>query len=38
MEIVRTIAMLLAAVGALNWGLVRLFKFNLVVGVEVRRG
>lgn len=30
MEIVQTIAIVLAAVGALNWGLVGLFKFDLV--------
>ncbi len=30
MEIVQIIAIVLAAVGALNWGLVGLFKFDLV--------
>ena len=30
MEMVQTIAIVLAAVGALNWGLVGLFKFDLV--------
>ena len=30
MEIVQIIAIALAAVGALNWGLVGLFKFDLV--------
>ena len=30
MEMVQTIAIILAAVGALNWGLVGLFKFDLV--------
>lgn len=30
MEIVQIIAVILAAVGALNWGLVGLFKFDLV--------
>ena len=30
MEIVQVIAIVLAAVGALNWGLVALFKFDLV--------
>ncbi len=30
MEIVQLIAIVLAAVGALNWGLVALFKFDLV--------
>ena len=30
MEIVQTIAIVLAAVGALNWGLVGLFNFDLV--------
>ena len=30
MEIVHTIAIVLAAGGALNWGLVGLFKFDLV--------
>lgn len=30
MEIVQIIAIVLAAVGAVNWGLVGLFKFDLV--------
>ena len=30
MEVVQVIAIVLAAVGALNWGLVALFKFDLV--------
>ncbi len=30
MEMVQTTAIILAAVGALNWGLVGLFKFDLV--------
>lgn len=30
MEIAQIIAIVLAAVGALNWGLVGLFKFDLV--------
>ena len=30
MEIVQVIAIVLAAVGALNWGLVGLFKWDLV--------
>ncbi len=30
MEMVQTLAIILAAVGALNWGLVGLFKFDLV--------
>ena len=30
MEIVQIIAIVLAVVGALNWGLVGLFKFDLV--------
>ena len=30
MEIVQIIGIILAAVGALNWGLVGLFKFDLV--------
>ena len=30
MEIVQIIAIVLAAVGALNWGLVGLFRFDLV--------
>ena len=30
MEMIQTIAIVLAAVGALNWGLVGLFKFDLV--------
>ena len=33
MEIVQMIAVVLAAVGALNWGLVALFKFDLVAFV-----
>ena len=33
MEIVQTVAIVLAAVGALNWGLVGLFKFDLVAFV-----
>jgi uncharacterized membrane protein YuzA (DUF378 family) len=30
MSVVQNIAIILAAVGALNWGLVGLFKFDLV--------
>lgn len=30
MEVVQIIAIVLAAVGALNWGLVALFRFDLV--------
>ena len=30
MEIIQIIAIVLAAVGAVNWGLVGLFKFDLV--------
>lgn len=30
MEIVQIVAIVLAAIGALNWGLVGLFKFDLV--------
>lgn len=30
MEIIQVIAIVLAAVGALNWGLVGLFKWDLV--------
>ena len=30
MEIIQLIALILAVVGALNWGLVGLFKFDLV--------
>lgn len=30
MEIVQIVALVLAVVGALNWGLVGLFKFDLV--------
>ncbi len=30
MEIIQIIAVVLAAVGALNWGLVGLFRFDLV--------
>ena len=33
MEVVQIIAIILAAVGALNWGLVGLFKFDLVAFV-----
>ena len=33
MEIVQLIAIVLSAVGALNWGLVALFKFDLVAFV-----
>ena len=33
MEMVQIIAIVLAAVGALNWGLVGLFKFDLVAFV-----
>ena len=30
MEIIQIVALVLAAVGALNWGLVGLFRFDLV--------
>ena len=30
MEIIQIVAVILAAVGALNWGLVGLFRFDLV--------
>lgn len=33
MEIVQIVAIVLAAIGALNWGLVGLFKFDLVAFV-----
>ena len=33
MEIVSIIALLLAIVGAVNWGLVGLFKFDLVATI-----
>ena len=33
MEVVQIVAIVLAAVGALNWGLVGLFKFDLVATV-----
>ena len=33
MEIIQLIALILAVVGALNWGLVGLFKFDLVAFV-----
>ena len=33
MEAVQLLAIILAAVGALNWGLVALFKFDLVAFV-----
>ena len=33
MEIVTNLAMILAVVGALNWGLVGIFKFDLVAFV-----
>lgn len=33
METIQIVAIVLAAVGALNWGLVALFKFDLVAFV-----
>ncbi len=33
MEVIQIIAIALAAVGALNWGMVALFKFDLVAFV-----
>ncbi|MCY4109592.1 MAG: DUF378 domain-containing protein [Chloroflexi bacterium] len=33
MEIVQIVAIVLAAIGTLNWGLVGLFKFDLVAFV-----
>jgi len=33
MEIVQIIAIVLAAIGAVNWGLVGLFKFDLVAQI-----
>ncbi len=33
MEIVQLIALIVAVVGALNWGLVGLFKFDLVATI-----
>lgn len=33
MEVIQIIGIVLAAVGALNWGLVGLFKFDLVAFV-----
>ena len=30
MEVIQVVAIILAVVGALNWGLVGLFKFDLV--------
>jgi uncharacterized protein len=33
MEIIQLIAITLAAIGAINWGLVGLFKFDLVAFV-----
>lgn len=33
MEVIQIVAIVLAAVGALNWGLVALFKFDLVAFV-----
>lgn len=33
MRIIRTIALLLVIIGALNWGLIGLFEFNLVSAV-----
>ena len=33
MEVIQIVAIILAAIGALNWGLVGLFKFDLVAFV-----
>jgi uncharacterized membrane protein YuzA (DUF378 family) len=33
METIQVIAVILAAIGAINWGLVGLFKFDLVAFV-----
>ena len=33
MEVVNQVALILAIVGALNWGLVGLFKFDLVATI-----
>ena len=33
MEVIQIVALMLAVVGALNWGLVGLFKFDLVAFV-----
>ena len=33
MEVIQMVAIILAVVGALNWGLVGLFKFDLVAFV-----
>jgi uncharacterized membrane protein YuzA (DUF378 family) len=35
MEIIQTVAIILAVIGAINWGLVGLFKFDLVAFVAV---
>jgi uncharacterized membrane protein YuzA (DUF378 family) len=37
MEVVQIVAIVLAAIGALNWGLVGLFKFDLVAAVTGAR-
>ncbi|MQG07788.1 MAG: DUF378 domain-containing protein [SAR202 cluster bacterium] len=34
MEVVSLVALILAIVGALNWGLVGLFKFDLVATIS----
>ena len=36
MEVIQIAAIILAAIGALNWGLVGLFKFDLVAFVAGR--
>ena len=33
MEIIQTVAIILVVIGAINWGLVGLFKFDLVAFV-----
>lgn len=38
MSILYTIAVILVLVGALNWGLVSLFRFDLVAGLFASRG
>ena len=37
MEVVWIVSIILAAVGALNWGLVGLFKFDLVAFIANRQ-
>jgi uncharacterized membrane protein YuzA (DUF378 family) len=34
MEIIQTVAIILVVIGAINWGLVGLFKFDLVAFIS----